>query len=101
MMKGLEDDEGPESSLRKLTQTFGVLGYVILNRSGQTDREKTAADQGDADDRRSCECAPLQRERLSSIAHEMLIRICSLLRFTSPFWPAAAAVPLVVHFDPP
>jgi len=34
MMKGLEDEEGPESSLRKLTQTFGVLGYVILNKSG-------------------------------------------------------------------
>lgn len=34
MMKGLEDDEGPETSLRKLQQTFGVLGYVILNKSG-------------------------------------------------------------------
>jgi len=33
-MKGLEDDEGPESSLRKLVQTFGVLGYIILNKSG-------------------------------------------------------------------
>lgn len=35
MMKGIEDDEGPESSLRKLTQTFGVLGYVVLNKSGE------------------------------------------------------------------
>jgi len=33
-MKGMEDEEGPESSLRKLTQTFGVMGYVILNKSG-------------------------------------------------------------------
>ena len=40
MMKGIEDDEGPESSLRKLTQTFGVLGYVILNKSGQ-ERQRT------------------------------------------------------------
>lgn len=35
MMKGIDDDEGPESSLRKLVQTFGVLGYVILNKSGK------------------------------------------------------------------
>jgi|Hof3ISUMetaT_17_FD_contig_31_404791_length_504_multi_2_in_0_out_0_1 dynein light chain roadblock-type len=34
MMKGLEDEEGPETSLRKLTQTFGVQGYVVLNKSG-------------------------------------------------------------------
>ena len=38
MMKGLEDDEGPETSLRKLTQTFGVLGYVVLNKSGEKRR---------------------------------------------------------------
>lgn len=36
MMKGLslEDEEGPDNSLRKLTQNYGVIGYVVLNRSG-------------------------------------------------------------------
>ena len=29
-----EADAGPELALRKLTQTFGVTGYVILNRNG-------------------------------------------------------------------
>ena len=35
MMKGgLDEEEGPENSLRKLTGTFGVQNYVILNKSG-------------------------------------------------------------------
>jgi len=35
LVKGLsEDEEGPEAILRKLSQTFGVLSYVILNRTG-------------------------------------------------------------------
>lgn len=28
------EDAGPELALRKLTQTFGVTGYVILNKNG-------------------------------------------------------------------
>lgn len=35
MMKGgLDEEEGPENSLRKLAGTFGVQNYVILNKSG-------------------------------------------------------------------
>jgi hypothetical protein len=28
------EDGGPEVALRRLTQTFGVTGYVILNKNG-------------------------------------------------------------------
>ena len=30
----VDDDEGPDASLRKLTSSFGVTAYAILNRSG-------------------------------------------------------------------
>jgi len=30
----MEEDDGPEKSLRQLSQHYGVTGYVILNKSG-------------------------------------------------------------------
>ncbi len=36
MKASLEEDEGPENALRKLTQQFGVQHYVILNKTGTT-----------------------------------------------------------------
>jgi hypothetical protein len=30
----MNDEEGPEVALRKLTQQFGVLSYVIMNKTG-------------------------------------------------------------------
>lgn len=34
-MKVYEEEDGPDVALRKLTQQFGVLGYVVLNASGK------------------------------------------------------------------
>lgn len=36
MMKGIDDDQGPEVALRQLMKrNFGVLGYIIINKTGK------------------------------------------------------------------